>query len=89
MSDPRFTADTILEKTGYSRGVMARKLKGLLGTGLEEYLLKIRIGIVKDKLTNTDDELESIARMAGFTDVESMSRAFQRETGKTVYSVRE
>ena len=89
LSDPNFTTDTILQKTGISRGMMVKKLKGLLGTGLDDYLLKIRIGTVREKLVNTEDDLDSIARMAGFSDVDSMNRAFQRETGKTVYSVRE
>ena len=89
ISDPNLTDETIHERLGLSRTAIVRKMEGLLGTQISGYLRRIRISIVRDRLTNTDDNLETIARETGFTDVESMDKAFKRETGKTVSSIRE
>ena len=89
ISDPSFNEDYILKQTGISRTVMQKKMKGLLGTNLSDYLTKVRVSIIKDKLTGTDEDLETIAKQTGFTSVDAMSKAFKRETGKTVQSVRE
>lgn len=89
ISDPNLTDETIHERLGISRTAIVKKMEGLLGTHMSAYLRRIRISIVRDRLTNTDDNLETIAQETGFTDVESMDKAFKRETGKTVFSVRE
>ena len=89
ISDAGLNGDTIHDRLGISHTVMLKKMEGLLGTNVTNYLRRIRISIVKDRLTNTDDDLETIARETGFNDVESMDTAFKRETGKTAFSVRE
>ena len=89
ISDSRLNEDTIHERLGISRTVMVKKMEGLLGTNMASYLRRIRITIVKDRLTNTDDDLSTIAKETGFDSIESMDKAFKRETGKTVFSVRE
>lgn len=89
ISDPTFNEDYILKQTNISRTVMLKKMKGLLGTDLANYLTRIRVSIIKDKLTGTDEDLETIARQTGFTSVDAMSKSFKRETGKTVQSVRQ
>lgn len=68
---------------------MLRKMKGLLGTDLANYLTRIKVSIIKDKLTGSDEDLESIAKQTGFTSVDAMNKTFKRETGKTVQSVRQ
>lgn len=88
ISDPSFNEDYILEQTGITRTVMLKKMKGLLGTNLADYLTKIKVSIIKDKLTGTDEGLETIARETGFTSVDAMNKTFKRETGKTVQEVR-
>ena len=89
ISDPSLNDDYILKQTGISRAVMRKKMEALLGTDLDGYLSRIRISIVKDKLTSTDEEPETIARETGFSSVEAMNKAFKRETGKTVFETRE
>ena len=89
ISDPSFNEDYILKQTGISRTLMLKKMKGLLGTNLAEYLTKVKVSIIKDKLTGTDEELEAIARETGFTSVDAMNKTFKRETGKTVQAVRQ
>ena len=89
ISDPSLNEDYILKQTGISKSVMKRKMEGLLDTDLAGYLTRIRISIVREKLANTDEEFESIARKAGFASVEALNKTFKRETGKTIYSVRE
>ena len=89
ISDPSLNEDYILKQTGISKSVMKRKMEGLLDTDLAGYLTRIRISIVREKLPNTDEEFESIARETGFASVETLNKTFKRETGKTIYSVRE
>ena len=88
ISDPSFNEDYILKQTGIKRAVMLSKMKGLLGTTLADYLARIRVSIIKDKLTGTEEDLESIARETGFTSVDNMIRIFKRETGKTPQEMR-
>ena len=89
ISDTSLTDDSINERLGISRTVLLKKMDGLLGTNMTCYLRRIRISIIKDRLTNTDVALEMIARDAGYSDVEAMNKDFMRETGKTVFSIRE
>ena len=88
ISDPSLNEDYILKQTGMTHTVMLRKMKGLLGTDLNNYLTRIRVSIIKDKLTGTEEDLESIARQTGFTSVDAMGKTFKRETGKTMDEVR-
>ena len=88
ISDPSFNEDYILEQTGITHTVMLKKMRGLLGTTLGDYLTKIKLSIIKDKLTGTDQDLETIARETGFASVDAMNKTFKRETGKTVQAVR-
>ena len=89
ISDPSFNEDYILKKTGLTHAVMLKKMKGLLGTNLADYLTKIKVSIIKDKLAGTDEDLETIARETGFTSVDAMKKTFKRETGKTVQDMRQ
>ena len=89
ISDPTFSQDYILKQTGISKAVMLKKMKGLLGTDLSNYLTRIRVKIIKDKLTGTDEDLETIAKETGFTSVDAMGKVFKKETGKTLQSMRE
>ena len=89
LSDPGFSDETIHKQLGLSRTLLLKKMEGLLGTNIAGYLIRIRNGFVKDKLLNTDDELETIAKDSGFESVDQMNLSFRKETGKTVYSFRE
>ena len=89
ISDPSLSEDYILKQTNTTRSIMHKKMEGLLGTNLAGYLTRIRISLIKTKLTNSEEDLETIAKETGFSNVDAMNRAFRRETGKTVYSVRE
>ena len=88
MSDPGLNEESILQKMNLTHSVMTKKMDGLLGTDIMHYLNRIKIGVIKDMLSNTDEPLESIARQTGFMNVESMNKAFMRETGKTVFAAR-
>lgn len=89
VSDPSFDENYILKQTGISRSVMLKKMKGLLGTELSSYLTRIRVNLVKEKLTNTDDDFETIAKQTGFASAEAMNKVFKRETGKTIHEIRQ
>ena len=88
ISDPAFNKYSIIEETGISHSVMLKKMQGLLGTSLTTYLARIRINIVKQKLKDTDEDLDTIAKESGFISTDEMQKTFKRETGKTVFDVR-
>lgn len=89
ISDPSLSEEYILKQTGTSRAVMLKKMKGLLGTDLTNYLTRIRVSIIKEKLTGTDEDLQTIASETGFTSVDTMGKVFKRETGKNLEDVRQ
>jgi len=89
ISNPGFTDEVIHEKMGISRTALLRKMEGLLDTNMAGYLLRIRMGMANDKISGTDEELETIALECGFESVESMDKVFKRETGKTASSLRQ
>jgi signal transduction histidine kinase/AraC-like DNA-binding protein/streptogramin lyase len=88
ISDSKLTDMTISEKMGISQSVILRKMHGLLDTNLSHYLLRIRVAMVKDKFSNTDDDPEVIASQTGFASADDMSKTFKRETGKSLSSLR-
>ena len=88
VSQQDFNEDSIYDQLKISRTAMLKKMDGLLATNLSAYLRRIRIDIVKELLEGSDQDLETIAGNSGFKSVEEMEKAFKRETGKTVNSVR-
>ena len=88
LSDSGLNEESIIVKLGLTRDMMQKKMEGLMGTNLSDYLNGIRIETVRFKLSNTDDGLDTIARDTGFSSIEAMSKAFKHETGKNVFSVR-
>lgn len=88
ISDPSFNKYSLIEQTGISHSVILKKMQGLLGTSLTTYLARIRISVVKEKLKNSDEDLESIAKETGFLSTDDMKKTFKRETGKDIESVR-
>lgn len=88
IADPTLNENYIHNNLGISISVITRKMKGLLGTDLNGYLSRIRINMVKDLLTGTDQDPDSIAKDTGFNSVEAMNKALKRETGKTIDETR-
>ena len=88
ISDPSFNKFSIIEQAGISHTIMLKKMQGLLGTSLTAYLARIRMSMVKEKLKNTDQDLATIAKETGFISVDDMKKAFKRDTGKDIDSVR-
>ena len=89
ISDRSLNEEFIIENLKLSRTVVSAKMERLLGTTLQAYINRIRISLVKEKLTGTDEVLETVAKETGFSNVEAMNKAFKRETGKTVFDARE
>ena len=89
ISETTFNNDFIFSKMKLPDSVISMKMNSLLGTDLDVYISRIRIRLVKDKLIDMDKELEDIAKETGFNSVEAMNKAFKKETGKTIFEVRE
>ena len=89
ISDSSLDNKFIIGQMNLSGTLISMKIDKLLGTDLNSYINRIRIRLVKDKLTDTDKELEIIAKETGFSSVDAMNKAFKRETGKTAYEIRQ
>lgn len=89
ISDIYLSEDSIRKEIGLTRQVIINKMDTLLGATLTGYLSRIRVNVAKEMLTDSDSDYATIARNTGYRSVDEMDKAFKRETGKTIYSVRE
>ena len=89
ISDIYLSEDSIRKEMGLTRPVITNKMEALLGATLTGYLKRIRVSVAKEMLADTDSDYATIARNTGYSSVDEMDKAFKRETGKTIYSVRE
>jgi AraC-like DNA-binding protein len=61
---------------GYSNEYCSRNFKKILGINFKELLTSTRLNYAYDKIINTDQQLEEIARSAGFSTYRNMYNSF-------------
>lgn len=71
----------VMKSVSLSRRVLEQRFRKLLGRSPHEEILHLRLGRVRQLLTETDLPLYVIAERAGFEHVEYLSVVFKRETG--------
>jgi LacI family transcriptional regulator len=74
---------SILADLQLSRSTLERWFQRYLGHSVSDEILSIRVKHIQELLLRTTHPLESIARLCGFTHVETMSRLFKRHAGLT------
>ncbi|MFE4668004.1 AraC family transcriptional regulator [Streptomyces sp. NPDC056716] len=76
-----WTVAGLAAKAGVSRAALARRFTALVGEPVMTYLTGWRLALAADRLRDSDDTLESIARRVGYGSAFALSSAFKRVYG--------
>ncbi|MFG2450876.1 AraC family transcriptional regulator [Streptomyces sp. NPDC048512] len=76
-----WTVATLAAKAGVSRAALARRFSDLVGEPPMTYLTGRRLALAADRLRESDDTLETIARHVGYGSAFALSSAFKRVYG--------
>jgi transcriptional regulator GlxA family with amidase domain len=76
-----WTVASLAAGTGVSRAALARRFTDLVGEPPMTHLTAWRLALAADRLRDTDDTLEAIARRVGYSSAFALSTAFKRRYG--------
>ena len=79
MTNSEITADEIAKELGVSRVQLFRKVKALVGTGVNEYLLSLRLQKARDMLRNSDLTVAQVAYEVGFGSATYFATVFKQK----------
>lgn len=74
------TLESVAAAVNVSAGHLGDRFLTETGIPAREWLTRVRVGVAKSLLTETDEKLEVIAELAGFCDASHFSRVFLRVT---------
>jgi AraC-like DNA-binding protein len=80
--DAPWTVASLARKVGMSRTTLAERFRQLVGEPPMSYLARVRLGQAAGYLSTTDKTVRQIARMVGYEDEASLSKAFRRAFGR-------
>jgi LacI family transcriptional regulator len=80
--------DDVLNRVAVSRSVLQRLFRKQFDRTILDSITEVRIGRVKQLLTETEMSLADIAHRAGFAYMEYLSTTFRRQTGWTLGAYR-
>lgn len=78
-----WTIAALAEVAGVSRATLVRHFSAATGTGVADFLTRIRMTIAADLLTTTGRSLESVAAAVGYSSPSAFGKAFRAATGTT------
>ncbi|BCL23774.1 AraC family transcriptional regulator [Streptomyces tuirus] len=76
-----WTVATLAAKAGVSRAALARRFTGLVGEPPMSYLTGWRLALAADRLRDSADTLDAVARRVGYGSAFALSTAFKRVYG--------
>ncbi|MGV9267492.1 GlxA family transcriptional regulator [Kitasatospora sp. NPDC003701] len=82
------TPTDLAEHAGISVSSLNRRFRAQAGVSPPQYLLRLRLDRARELLTQTDEPVERVAALAGFTSAASLRQHFARLTGTTPRSYR-
>ncbi|MBD0832585.1 two-component regulator propeller domain-containing protein [Aestuariibaculum sediminum] len=77
ITDPDFLVTTFAEKMFMSQSVLYRKIKGLTGQSISEFLRTIKLKRAAQLLVKTDMTVTDIAYQIGFNDIKYFRKCFK------------
>jgi signal transduction histidine kinase/ligand-binding sensor domain-containing protein/DNA-binding response OmpR family regulator len=83
ISDWRLDADRLAKEVGISRIQLYRKLKGLTGQTVHEFIRTVRLKRATQLLEQGKMRVTEIAYHVGFNDLNYFSRCFRKQSGKS------
>jgi YesN/AraC family two-component response regulator len=78
----------VAEAAGVSEDHLSRRFHRQLGLPLWDYLIRLRIQRAKERLRQSDDSVQTVARAVGFHDRAYFSRVFRKVTGVAPHTYR-
>jgi AraC-like DNA-binding protein/signal transduction histidine kinase len=78
----------VAEAAGVSEDHLSRLFHRQLGLSLWDYLIRLRIERAKERLRQSDDSVQTVARAVGFHDRAYFSRVFRKVTGLAPHAYR-
>ena len=79
----RIGIEDVMRRVSVSRSTLERWFEKYLGRSPTAEMMRVQVQRVQELLRTTNFTLSEIARLAGFTHVESMQRIFKRMVGQT------
>lgn len=87
-TDYDISLDSIANCFGISVSGVGRLIKSISNMNFKEYLIRLRIEQAKTLLTTTDQSINEICRLVGYTNNSHFIKNFKREVGVTPLSYR-
>lgn len=89
LAEPYLDVDFLVDKMAISRSAFYVKMKSITGTGIKEFINKIRINRAMLLLQDPDIPIVEVSERTGFNNQRYFSTAFKQMTGKTPSKYRE
>lgn len=83
-----WTNESLSKEIGLSKSSLIRYFKKQIGMSPIEYLTHWRLTMAMNQIQHSNESLENIAEMVGFSSAQSLSKAFKRHFGKTTSQYR-
>ncbi len=81
IEDTDFGSDELAVALGISQRQLYRKLKGISGCTVHEFITKVKMNQAEELLKNSDLSISQIAYKLGFSEPSNFSRTFSRHFG--------
>lgn len=83
LNNPDLNVNLLTEKMAFSRASLYNKVKALTDMGVNDYIMKFRLGKARQLLSTTDLSILEISESVGFTNQRYFSTAFKQASGCT------
>ena len=81
IEDVEFNAEVLAQLLGISQRQLYRKLKGITGSTVHEFITKVKMNQAEELLRNSDLSISQIAYKVGFSEPSNFSRTFSKHFG--------
>ncbi|MEL1242577.1 hybrid sensor histidine kinase/response regulator transcription factor [Flavobacterium flavipallidum] len=81
MEEPDFNSEELAQSLMISQRQLYRKLKGITGSTVHEFITKVKMNQAEELLRNSDLSISQIAYKLGFSEPSNFSRTFSKHFG--------
>lgn len=81
IEDVNFNAEELAQLLGISQRQLYRKLKGITGSTVHEFIIKVKMNQAEELLKNSNLNIAQIAYKVGFSEPSNFSRTFSKHFG--------
>lgn len=82
-TNPELSLNMVAAEIGYNVSHISREFKKLKGINFIDYLIEFRINKAKELLLNSNEKINDISTMVGYTNANSFMRIFKQYVGMT------